>query len=106
MSCDVLAVPGVVLTDQNAASDYVRFLAPGQISEIDMDLVYAEDWRHQDRIAYYRRKAAKCAEVLVPHKVQPHFLLGAHVVDSAAQARLSTVGCALPISVTPALFFR
>lgn len=106
VSCDVLAVPGVVLTDQNAASDYVRFLAPSQVSEIDMDLVYAEDWRHPDRITYFRRKAAKCAEVLVPQKVHPRFLLGAHVADAAARDRLSAVGFTLPISVSPALFFR
>lgn len=106
VSCDVLTLPGVVLTDQNAASDYVRFLAPHQISEIDMDLVYAEDWRDQDRITYFRRKAAKCAEVLVPHQVLPRFLIGAHVVDAAAQSALSAIGFTLPISVSPALFFR
>lgn len=106
VSCDVLAQPGVVLTDQNAASDYVRFLAPVQVSEIDMDLVYAEDWRNSDRITYFRRKAAKCAEVLVPHQVHPRFLLGAHVVDIPARDRLSAVGFTLPISVSPALFFR
>jgi len=106
VSRDVLDVPGVVLTDQNAASGYVRFLAPGQISEIDMDLVYAEDWRDPDRITYFRRKAAKCAEVLVPQRVHPRFLLGAHVVDPAARGRLSAVGFTLPINVSPVLFFR
>jgi hypothetical protein len=106
ISCDVLALPGVVLTDQNAASGYVRFLALGQISEIDMDLVYAEDWRDPDQITYFRRKAAKCAEVLVPHQVQPRFLVGAHVVDTAARDRLSALGFTLPVSVNPALFFR
>lgn len=106
VSCDVFALPKVVLTDQNAASGYVRFLAPEQISEIDMDLVYAESWQHQDQITYFRRKAAKCAEVLVPHKVHPRFVLGAHVVDAAARDRLSAVGFNLPISVSPTLFFR
>lgn len=105
VSCEVLREPGVVLTDQNAASSYVRFLAPEQISEIDMQLVYAEDWRHPDQITYFRRKAAKCAEVLVPHRVRPQFLLGAHVVDAAAQAALLQLGCTLPISITPSLFF-
>lgn len=106
VSCEVLGLPGVVLTDQNAASDYVRFLAPEQISEIDMDRVYAADWRDPDRIAYLRKKAAKCAEVLVPHQVQPRFLSGAYVVDSAAQERLAALGFSLPISISPVLFFR
>jgi hypothetical protein len=39
VSCDVLGLPGVVLCDQNASSDYVRFLSPGQVSEIDMSMV-------------------------------------------------------------------
>lgn len=106
VSCDVLKLPGVVLTDQNAASNYVRFLAPRQISEINMALVYAHDWRDQDQITYFRRKAAKCAEILVPRKVSPDMLIGAHVVDDAASVKLSATGFALPISVTPALFFR
>ncbi len=103
---EVMQLPGVVLSDQNAASDYVRFLAFAQIAEIDMDRVYAADWRHQDRITYFRQKAAKCAEVLVPERVEPHFLIGAHVVDAAARDRLSALGFPLPIAITPSLFFR
>jgi ssDNA thymidine ADP-ribosyltransferase, DarT len=103
---EVMRLPGVVLSDQNAASDYVRFRAFGQISEIDMDRVYAADWRHQDRIIYYRQKAAKCAEVLVPERVEPRFLIGGHVVDAAARDRLTALGFSLPIEITPSLFFR
>jgi hypothetical protein len=71
-----------------------------------MDLVYAEDWRDPDRITYFRKKAAKCAEVLVPHQVPPQYLTGAHVVDVAAKNRLSAAGFTLPISVSPSVFFR
>jgi hypothetical protein len=106
VSCDVLSLPGVVLSDQNAASDYVRFLSPGQVSEIDMDLVYAADWRDQDRITYFRKKASKCAEVLVPNKVPSRYLVGAHVVDLATRQRLVAAGFGLPVTVSPALFFR
>jgi hypothetical protein len=103
---EVMRLPGVVLSDQNAASDYVRFLAFAQIGQIDMDRVYAADWRHQDRITYFRQKAAKCAEVLVPERVEPRFLIGAHVVDATARDRLSALGFSLPIQITPSLFFR
>lgn len=106
VSCEVLTVHGVVLADQNAASNYVRFLAPSQISAIDMDMVYAQDWRDQDRFAYFRKKAAKCAEVLVPQKVEPRLLLGAHVVDVDAQFALQQLHFSLPITITPGLFFR
>lgn len=96
----------MVLTDQNAAGDYVRFLAPDQTSEIDMDLVYAEDLRDPDRITYFRRKAAKCAEILAPHQIPSRFLVGAHVMDAAARDKLSALAFTLPVNVNPALFFR
>lgn len=107
VSTQVLALPGVVITDQNAASDYVRFLAPAQWQLLDWDDIFAMDWRHPgDQIAYWRHKSRKCAEVLVPHQVAPNFLMGAYVVDADAAARLGNVGCTLPISVEPVLFFR
>lgn len=59
----VLELDNVVLADQNASSNYVRFLSPAQIGMIPLNWVYARDWTHPDRITYYRQKAAKCAEV-------------------------------------------
>ena len=46
VSVDVLALPGAVITDCNAASDYVRFLAPAQWRFINFDDVYAHSWTH------------------------------------------------------------
>ena len=107
VSMQVLKLPGTVVTDQNAASDYVRFLAPTQWQLLDWDDIFAMDWRHPgDQITYWRHKSRKCAEVLVPHRVDPKFLTGAHVVDTAAEARLGGLGCTLPIVVSPVLFFR
>lgn len=107
VSTQVLACTGTVITDQNAASDYVRFLAPNQWELLDMDDIFADDWRHPgDQIAYWRHKSRKCAEVLVPNRVEPRFVRGAYVVDAAAQARLVTMGCKLPINVNSFMFFR
>jgi hypothetical protein len=107
ISTDVLALNGTVISDQNAASDYVRFLHPRQWQDLDFDAIYAMDWRHpDDPIAFWRHKAQKCAEVLVPHRVRPEFLMGAHVVDEAAKTRLVAMGFTLPVTVSPVLFFR
>lgn len=107
VSTRVLALEGTVITDQNAASDYVRFLAPAQWRLLDWDDIFALDWTHPgDQIAYWRHKSRKCAEVLVPHRVEARFVTGAYVVDAAAQARLAALGCTLPIVVNPVLFFR
>ena len=95
-----------VLTDQNASSEYVRFLSPAQIRLIDFDLVFAEDWRHpEDRIAYFRHKSAKCAEVLVPARVSPDLIEGAYVASDAARAALQAQGFAAEVRVDPHLFF-
>lgn len=107
VSTQVLHLPGTVITDQNAASDYVRFYAPAQWQLLDWDDIFAMDWRHPgDKVAYWRHKSRKCAEVLVPHRVDALFVTGAYVVDVVAQARLSETACTLPIHVNPVLFFR
>jgi hypothetical protein len=107
VSTEVLAVDGVVISDQNAASDYVRFLHPRQWQTLDFDAIYAMDWRHpDDQIAYWRHSAKKCAEVLVPHRVGPQLIIGAHVVNEATKIVLRGCGFRLPILVSPVLFFR
>jgi hypothetical protein len=70
ISTQVLHLNGTVISDQNAASDYVRFLHPTQWELLDFDDIYAMNWLHLDTITYWRRKARKCAEVLVPHRVE------------------------------------
>lgn len=79
ISTDVLDLPSVVVTDQNAASGYARFGdAPGALAAVERTLVFAEYWTHPgDLIAEWRHKAIKCAEVLVPDEVKPRFILGA-----------------------------
>jgi hypothetical protein len=107
VSTEVVGLNGTVLSDQNAASDYVRFLHPQQWQALDFDDIYAMDWRHPgDLIAFYRHRSRKCAEVLVPHVVDRNLLTGAYVVNDDAAARLVRSGCTLPVTVDPVLFFR
>lgn len=107
VSTQVLNLEGTVISDQNAASDYVRFLHPSQWMLLDFDDIFAMDWRHPgDPVAYWRHKARKCAEVLVPHRVESGFLIGAYVVDAVAADRLGALWFGLPIVVDPVLFFR
>jgi hypothetical protein len=107
VSTAVLNLNGAVITDQNAASKYVRFLGPSQWSLLDFDDIYARDWRHSDdQIREWRHKSRKCAEVLVPHRVPPTMLLGAYVVDGAARSSLSQTGFTLPVTIDADFFFR
>jgi hypothetical protein len=79
ISTKVLKIPNVVLTDQNASSDYVRFLSPLQIESIDFDMVFARNWNDQSLPIKWRKKAMKCAEVLVPERVPPELIIGAYI---------------------------
>lgn len=107
VSTEVLKLPGVVLADCNAASDYVRFLAPKQWELLDFDDIYAVDWRHpNDPYAYRRHRSLKCAEVLVPHCVKPGFIAGAYVMDKVATSKLTATGFDLAITVDSDMFFH
>jgi len=107
VSTQVLELEGTVISDQNAASDYVRFLHPRQWQLLDFDDIYAMDWRHPgDPVAYFRHSSRKCAEVLVPQRVETRFLTGAYVVVQAAKIRVDRLELALPVTPNPVLFFR
>ena len=107
VSTAALNVRGTVITDQNAASKYVRFYAPSQWALLDFDDIYARDWRHpDDEIQEWRHKSRKCAEVLIPHRVEATLLIGAYVVDAAADARLKQQGFTLPVDIDADFFFR
>jgi len=109
VSLDVLKVEGVVLADCNASSDYVRFLPPKPAYDrfLDFDDIFALNWTHpDDPIAEMRHRSRKCAEVLVPHVVEPRFIVGARVVNEATKRRLEGLGFGLRITIDPVLFFR
>jgi hypothetical protein len=62
LSADVLDIPGVIITDSNAASKYVTFgLAPEGLAIVDRDRTFAESWTHDDQIEQWRHSAQKCA---------------------------------------------
>ena len=107
VSTEARHIPGAVLADCDAARPWVRFLAIQQVSELDLEAIYARDWRHPgNEISYRKHKAQKCAEFLVPHQLPLKYLEGAYVVDKIAAEKLTATGFNLPITVEPDLFFR
>jgi hypothetical protein len=106
VSTEVLKISGAVITDQNAASDWVRFYSPVQWRYLPFDDIFAAHWTDPELPSYYRRKSRKCAEILVPHCVNPAYLMGAHVIDQVTAVHLADAGCTLPIAVSPGLFFH
>lgn len=88
----VLDLPHVVITSQNASSDYVRFYSsPEGLDYLDKDLIYAESWIHQDQIEEWRHKSIKCAEVLIPNKLDSEYIKGAYVSNQTTKEQIQTL---------------
>lgn len=104
----VLDLDGVIITDQNAASDYVRFhAAPDGLRYVNRERTFADDWRHPDDAReYYRHSSQKCAEVLVPNRVAPDFVFGVYVSCNSAQATLNEHCPELTSTISPQFFFQ
>jgi hypothetical protein len=108
ISTDVLDLPGVIITDGNAASDIVRwFQSPAGLGVLDRERVFAEYWTHAgDPLDYERHKFQKCAEVLVPGQVAPSLIRGAYVSYEESRQRLAAIAPGPVVAVDSHLFFR
>ena len=107
VSAEILDLPGVVITDSNASSDYARFApAPRGLSIVDKEMTFAEYWTHPDPFEAMRRKSAKCAEVLVPDQVEASFIMGAYISCQESKEAFEALGIDIPVSINSHLFFR
>jgi len=108
VSTDVLDLAGVIVTDQNAASDYRRFMpSPDGLALVDREMVFADDWTHPGNLpAFYRHRSVKCAEVLVPDLVPSQFVTGAYVSGEAGRTALAPCASTLPLTVNAEVFFQ
>lgn len=103
----ILDLPQVVITDGNAASGYTRFSpSPNGLEGLEYSAIFAEWWTHPDQRIEWENKRRKCAEVLVPNKITPDYILGAYVSCETSQQQLLACGFSLPITIDGFLFFR
>src|SRR5262249_21008929 len=103
---EILDLPGVVITDGNASGDYVRFApAPAGLEIVNRELTFAEYWTDPDPMQYFRKKSAKCAEVLVPDRVDPRYLVTAYAANEDAKQLLQGVVAGLAVRMNRHLFF-
>ena len=104
---DMLDLPGAIICDGNAASDYTRFWpAQGGLHLLSRDEVFAEWWTDDDIFEKWRKTRAKCAEVLVPDRIEICYIIGAYVSCQPAQVALAATGFCFPITVDAHLFFQ
>ena len=103
----VVSLPGVVVADGNAASGPTAFWqSPSGLSKVDKDTVFAEWWTDPDPFVLWENRRVKCAEVLVPDKVDTRFITGAYVSCAAAESDLRTIAPGISITVDPHMFLR
>ena len=97
----VLDLPGVVVTEINAAAgSEPLWHGPGEgLTRLDRDVVFAESWQDSDEV-----KRRMMAEVLVPGGVPASYLFGAYMVSDWA-ARQVPWARMLPVTVNRYLFF-
>lgn len=103
----VLDLPGVIITDQNAASNRVRFYPVQEgIAALDRDYVMARYWLHRENpYAEWHHKSAKCAEVLVPDQAGPRYIRSAYLANRQALESWQQNNIHLTAEVKPDMFF-
>ncbi len=103
----VLDLPNVIVADRNAASDYVRFYPTIEgLANLDKDKIYARYWTNaRDQYEAWDLKAIKCAEVLVPNKVEPRFILDSYVANQTALENFNQLNITLSVCVKNVIFF-
>ncbi len=102
----ILFISNVVISDCNAARDYARFYSsPEGLENLKYNHIYDRYWNHDDLFQKYLHKGIKCAEVLVPEKVEPNYILSAYVYNQEAYDKLTIIGFDRPIEIKSNLFF-
>lgn len=103
----VVDIPETVIADANASGDWTGFWpSPDGLERVDYDLTYAENWTDPDRITYWRKKSAKCAEVLVPKRVPPEYVKAVYVSCDATRLNIQQLNLNWPIHIAAHLFFQ
>jgi hypothetical protein len=103
----VLDLPAVIVTDQNAAAEWASFWpVEDGLQKIDRERVFARYWTHRDDLYEERsHKAEKCAEVLVPDRLDAQLVIGAYVANQTAMALFQNLNSGLPVEIHSGMFF-
>ena len=107
INAEVIDLRDIIIADRNASSDYVRFYPVVKgLAAIEKNKLFARYWTHPENVFdEWAHKSIKCAEVLVPDKVEPLYLLGAYVANQAALIAIEKLGAGLTIRIENDIFF-
>lgn len=107
VDANVLDLSGAIIADRNAASDWARFYPVQEgLAAIDKDLLFAVYWtNHDNEYEVMKHKSIKCAEVLIPGKIGPEYVLGAYVASDVALAAFRKLENRLTVELKGGIFF-
>lgn len=107
VSPEVLHLPGVMVSDGNAAHNWTRFDPPSDgLKSIDEAALFAEYWTcPSDAIQEAENKRRRCAEVLVPNHVEIRFIIGAYASCDTAAQQFALTFQGRQISILEHMFF-
>jgi hypothetical protein len=106
VSTDVLDLPGVVVTDRNAAS-WPWWKAPNEaLPLLDRATIFAPRWNHADEMQKRDHQQRMCAEVLVPDRVAPELIRRIYVPAESCRASAEAVSGGMMVEVKGPLFFH
>lgn len=107
INAEIIDLPNVIIADRNASSNYVRFYPVAEgLTAIDKNKLFARYWTHPENVYdEWAHKSLKCAEVLVPGKVEPRYLLGAYVANQVAFVAIKNLQMGLTVSIKSDIFF-
>lgn len=101
----VLDLDGVIVSDRNAARGWARFSPVDEgLAMLVRDRVFAESWLHDNPVEYDEHKGIKCAEVLVPKRVEAKYVFAAYVASRTAKDAFQAC-CTLPVELKSGMFF-
>lgn len=106
---EVLDLPGVFITDGNAANVATAFMTPTPINFalLDADELHAEYWSRENMTSIEREEARRrrCAEVLVPNHVNRSYIDRVYCSCDASRERIVLGGCTIDVVKREFMFF-
>ena len=107
ISLEVFDLDGVVVSDRNASSSYARFYTPNVgINMLDFKTIYMKDWNCDDYYTKLYQKSVKCAEILIPGKIESKYIIAACVINKVNESKLMDLGFKEEIFISKSNFFR
>jgi hypothetical protein len=107
VNSSVIDLPDVIISDRNAASDWAKFSTVSDgLAALDKDKIYARYWTNaNNQYDLWENKSIKCAEVLIPDRVESKYIIGAYVANQTALRAFKELKIQLTVSTKSDIFF-